>query len=54
LMALTSSVRYHATMRQLDANEFKPAGAIVTIWAVVAALFGVILAVYLIYAARTL
>ena len=54
LMALTSSVRYHATMRQLDANEFKPAGAIVTIWAVVAALFGVILAVYLIYTARTL
>ncbi len=31
LMALTSSARYHATMRQLDANEFKPAGAIVTI-----------------------
>jgi putative membrane protein len=54
LMALTSSVRYHTTMRQLDANEFKPAGAIVTIWAVVAALFGVILAVYLIYTARTL
>ena len=54
LMALTSSVRYHATMRQLDANEFKPSGAIVTIWAVVAALFGIILAVYLIYAARTL
>jgi putative membrane protein len=54
LMALTSSARYHATMRQLDANEFKPAGAIVTIWAMVAALFGVILAVYLIYAARTL
>jgi putative membrane protein len=54
VMALTSSVRYHATMRQLDANEFKPAAAIVTIWAVVAALFGVILAVYLIYAARTL
>jgi hypothetical protein len=41
-------------MRQLDANEFKPAAAIVTIWAVVAALFAVILAVYLIYAARTL
>ena len=54
LMALSSSVRYHATMRQLDANEFKPAEAIVTIWAVVAALFGIILAVYLIYAARTL
>jgi putative membrane protein len=54
LMALTSSVRYHITMRQLDANEFKPAGAIVTIWALVAALFGVILAVYLIYTARTL
>ena len=54
LMALSSSVRYHATMRQLDANEFKPAEAIVTIWALVAALFGVILAVYLIYAARAL
>ena len=54
LMALSSSFRYHATMRQLDANEFKPAEAIVTIWAVVAALFGVILSVYLIYAARAL
>ena len=54
LMALSSSIRYHATMRQLDANEFKPAEAIVTIWALVAALFGVILAVYLIYAARAL
>jgi|SRR5580704_155198 putative membrane protein len=54
LIALGSSVRYHATMRQLDADRFKPAGAMVTILAVVAALFGVILAVYLIYAARAL
>jgi putative membrane protein len=54
LMALTSSVRYQGTMRMLEADEFKPSGWIVTIWGLVAALFGVILAAYLIYAARAL
>lgn len=54
LMALVSGYRYRTTMRRLEVGDFKPAGAIVTVLAVVAALFGTILAAYLIYTARTL
>jgi putative membrane protein len=53
-MALAAWFRYQATMRRLEAGDFKPAGAIVTVLAVVAAVFGIILAVYLIYTARAL
>jgi putative membrane protein len=53
-MALVSGYRYRVTMRSLDAGDFKPAGTIVTILAVLAAVFGTILAGYLIYTARTL
>ena len=53
-MALVAGYRYRVTMRSLDAGNFKPAGAIVTILAVLAALLGTILAVYLIYTARAL
>lgn len=52
-MALVSLFRYRTTMKRLNADDFQPAGPIVTILAVVAALFGVILAIYLIYTART-
>jgi len=41
-------------MNQLNADQFKPATTIITVLGVVAALFGAILAGYLIYAARTL
>jgi hypothetical protein len=41
-------------MKRLNADEFQPAGPIVTVLALIAALFGVILAVYLIYTARSL
>jgi putative membrane protein len=54
LMALAAGFRYRTTMRRLESGDFKPAGTIVTVWAVIAALFGAILAVYLIYTARTL
>jgi putative membrane protein len=54
LMALAAGFRYRTTMRRLETGNFKPAGAIVTAWAVIAALFGAILAAYLIYTARTL
>jgi putative membrane protein len=54
LMALAAGFRYRTTMRRLEAGDFKPAGAMVTVWAVIAALFGAILAAYLIYTARTL
>jgi putative membrane protein len=53
-MALAAWFRYRSTMRRLETGDFKPAGAIVTVLAIVAALFGTILAVYLIYTARSL
>jgi inner membrane protein YidH len=53
-MALVSSARYRTTMNQLNAGDFQPAGTIVTVLGVIAALFGTVLAAYLIYAARTL
>src|SRR3984885_12901031 len=41
-MALVSGYRYRVTMRRLESGDFKPTGTIVTVWAVVAALFGAI------------
>jgi uncharacterized membrane protein YidH (DUF202 family) len=52
-MAFVSLIRYRTTMKRLNADEFQPADAIVTVLAVIAALFGSILAVYLIYTSRT-
>lgn len=53
-MALAAWFRYQSTMRRIETGDFKPAKAIVTALAVLAALFGIILAVYLIFAARAL
>ncbi len=53
-MALAAWFRYRNTMRRLEIGDFRPAGAIVTVLAILAALFGTILAVYLIYTASTL
>jgi putative membrane protein len=53
-MALAAWFRYQSTMRRIETGDFKPAKAIVTVLAVLAALFGVILAVYLIFTARAL
>jgi len=53
-MAIVSLIRYWTVMKQLNEDKFQPAGPIVTILAVVAASFGTILVVYLIYTARTL
>jgi hypothetical protein len=39
-------------MRRLDADQFKPAGPIVVVIGVMAALFGVVLAIYLIFTAQ--
>jgi hypothetical protein len=49
-----SLVRYRTTMDRLNADEFQPANAIVIVLGLIAALFGIILAVYLIYTARML
>jgi putative membrane protein len=54
LLALAAWFRYQSTMRRIETGDFKPARAIVTALAVVAALFGIILAAYLIYTARAL
>ncbi len=53
-MSLIALVRYRTTMHRLNADQFKPAGAMVIVLGVVAALFGAILAIYLILTARTL
>jgi putative membrane protein len=54
LMALLSLVRYRATMKQLMAGRFEPADTVVTVLGVVAAVFGAILAGYLLFTARYL
>ncbi len=48
-MSLAGWFRYRDTRRRLDAGEFEPAGAIVDFAAVLAAVFGIALAVYLVY-----
>lgn len=53
-MALVSMVRYRSTMKQLMAGRFEPADTVVTALGVVAAVFGAILAGYLIFTARYL
>jgi putative membrane protein len=53
-MALVSMVRYRTTMKQLMAGRFEPADTVVTVLGVVAAVFGAILAGYLIFTARYL
>jgi len=53
-MALVSTVRYRSTMKQLMAGRFEPADTVVTALGVVAAIFGAILAGYLIFTARYL
>ena len=54
VMALVSLNRYQTTRKMLEANDFKPANAIVTAVALISAIFGIVLAVYLIFTARTL
>jgi hypothetical protein len=49
-----SMVRYRATMKQLMAGRFEPADTVVTVLGVVAAVFGAILAGYLLLTTRYL
>jgi putative membrane protein len=53
-MALVSTVRYRSTMKQLMAGRFAPADTAVTVLGVIVAIFGAILAGYLIFTARYL
>ena len=53
-IAIAAWFRYRNTMRRLETGGFKPAGPIVAVLAIVAVVFGTVLAVYLIYTANTL
>jgi putative membrane protein len=49
LLTLLGLVRYRQTRAQLDAGDFQPAGFVIDLVAVLVALAGVTLAVYLVY-----
>jgi putative membrane protein len=49
LLSLAGLVRYRQTRSQLESGTFKPAGFVIDLVAILVALSGVILAVYLIY-----
>jgi inner membrane protein YidH len=53
-MALVSTIRYRAVMNRLNSDQFQPADTIVSVLGAIAAVFGVILAAYVIYAARSI
>ena len=50
IMALKSWIRYQKTMHLIETGQFKPDNAIIAFLGVVTALFGAILAIYLIVA----
>ncbi len=52
VLALLAWVRYHNTRRRLESGEFRPAGGIIVLVTTVTALFGAVLAVYLIFTSR--
>jgi uncharacterized membrane protein YidH (DUF202 family) len=53
-IAIAAWFGYRNTMRRLETGDFRPAGPIVAVLAIVAVVFGTILAVYLIYTANAL
>ncbi len=53
-MALAAMLRYRVTLRRLEAGQFEPARGIVVFLGIVAAVFGVVLAVYLSLTAHAL
>ena len=54
LMALAALFRYRNTRARLELGEFRAAGPVIMILGAITAVFGAILAAYLIYTARTL
>jgi uncharacterized membrane protein YidH (DUF202 family) len=54
VMVVAGLVRYHKTRAQLDAGTFQPAGFLVDLVTILTVLFGLVLAGYLIYAAKSL
>jgi inner membrane protein YidH len=54
LLTLAGLVRYRQTLGQLESGKFKPAGFVVDLVGILTALFGLILAGYLVYIALRL
>jgi putative membrane protein len=52
-MALMALIRYRVTMRRLETDQFKPARAVIVLVGAITALFGAVLAAYLILTAKT-
>jgi putative membrane protein len=52
-MAIVALYRYRVTLRRLESGEFQPARGVVVFLGLVTAVFGAILAIYLILTART-
>jgi putative membrane protein len=49
LVCVTGLVRYRRTREQIDSGNFQPAGFIIDVVGIVTALFGLVLAAYLVY-----
>lgn len=54
ILALLALVRYQKTMGSIEEGQFKPAKAIIVFLAIVTALFGAILAIYLIMTSQAI
>ena len=54
VMVVAGLLRYHKTKTQLDAGQFQPAGFLVDLVTILTVLFGLALAGYLIYTAKSL
>lgn len=54
VMAVVALLRYRNTRARLESGQFRAAGPIIMILGAITAVFGAILAAYLIYTARTL
>ncbi|HUY15560.1 MAG TPA: DUF202 domain-containing protein [Terriglobia bacterium] len=52
-MALVAMIRYRFTLRRLETNQFQPARGIIVFLGLLTALFGLILAAYLVFTAHS-
>jgi putative membrane protein len=52
-MALVAVIRYHLTLRLLEAGQFKPARGIIVFLGMLTALFGLVLVTYLVLTAHS-
>lgn len=53
VLALLALVRYQKTMHRIELEQFKPSKVVIVFLGIVTALFGAILAIYLIIASQT-